>query len=296
MEKELQSIINEIKNHKKYNSSYDGKFPIIKSNSKYQHFPVITEQIEKIIGNNNLIKYGLVDYKDRDKLTHDFFVDINLFLTENKINLKGYNPTWSQQLITSNALYHIACSKTLPHSYKTTDLLMNPVNYEAFSTPFIIRLAIENKLKAMIGFISCDIITRDKKIIKNTNNMPFTKIVKFLSSANLLNSPCSFEDIENIYNWSCNFTHTGKREYIWIKLKALESLHDLFDYNSNRKYEILTQDGRKLSYLKNHITINELMTKINENDHFKNSHKLTLSENGFDENYSFYDKEKCKYL
>lgn len=53
-----------------------------------------------------------------------------------------------------------------------------------------------------------------------------------------LDLPCSLSDIANIYTWSCSFCHTGKKEYVWLSLKALEVLAPLFLYEEQKKYQI----------------------------------------------------------
>jgi PHD/YefM family antitoxin component YafN of YafNO toxin-antitoxin module len=315
----LKELIQGIKKHDEYkNHSEKLKFPVVADIKKAEtHMSIIVEQAEKLLSiDKNLRIAGFNECElDRVKLCSQFIEDIRLFYTDFKIDI-GSNiiASYGQQVITSKALFNIARARELKESYSNVELNDNVSAYESFSVPFIIRLAIENKLKGMIGFESSDVTFYDRKKKQfneklNTDEFPTSLVIKFLKNGRLIESPCSFLDIENIYKWACAFTHTGKREYIWLKLKALECLHDLFAYEINKKYKFSPDSEtkienftetefktfkrklNKLFYLKPEIEIEKLMYEMNNNFIFKKKYKFSLSYDNFDENCGFYNKK-----
>ncbi|WP_120512058.1 hypothetical protein [Photobacterium salinisoli] len=292
MSEDLENLLIEIKKHPMY-KPYNGKFPTLSTLTRYpeKNLPIIVEQGEKLISAN----INDVGFDDLDLLKEQFISDVHQFLTEASININSrIIASYGQSVITSNALYHIACSQQYKNKYNDIDLLMNKVEFNYYSISFILRLAIENKLKSMLGFEYSDItkvVRGKKKTFKNTREFPVNKILNFLSHSDLLNTPCSFSELKNIYSWSCRFTHDATKEYVWLRLKALNSLHDLFDFNFIEKNNKLEKYSNVTSYLKAGVTLNQVMKKINNDPKFKGHHNLCLVEARFDENFGFYNSK-----
>ena len=261
MKEKFKNIIKEIKNHPSYEES-DGSFPNSAILKRYpiKHLSIIVEQAENILKNESGSFYSCND-SELNEFIEKFIMEIRFFFTENKISINNHLLVGMGQLIIpSEALYNIASSREYPCKYKNIDLLSHPSAYDSFSVPFILRLAIENKIKGMIGYDYCE----NKNGVKA--NFPSTPIIKFLESSSLLSSPCPFNEVKKIYSWSCGFTHTARKEYIWLKLKALDCLQPLFDYETNKQYQPNPNSNdihSPLNYL-NGITLEILNIQLNE--------------------------------
>ncbi|NJI23811.1 hypothetical protein HA451_12240 [Aeromonas veronii] len=292
MSEDLEHLLREIKRHPKY-KSYNGKFPTLSTLTRFpeKNLPIIVEQGERLIS----AKINDVHFDDLALLKEQFISDIHQFLTEASIKINSnIIASYGQSVITSNALYHIACSQQYKNKYSDIDLLMNKVEFNYYSISFILRLAIENKLKSMLGFEYSDvtkIVSGKKKTFVNTREFPVNKILNFLSNNDLLSTPCSFLELKNIYSWSCRFAHDATKEYVWLRLKALSSLHDLFDFNFIEKNNQHKNHSNVISYLKAGLTLDQVMKKINNDPKFKGHHKLYLLESRFDDNFGFYNSK-----
>lgn len=289
MQEKLQRIIEGIRNHELY-KEFDGNFPYSATLTRYpeKHLPIIVEQAELIIKNSSHFKIEMENY---DTFIEKYIMDIRFFFTENSLSIENELLVGMGQLvIPSHALFHVAASREYPDRYKNQDLLSHPSAYDSFSIPFILRLSIENKIKEMIGYDYCDYKNGNKGIF------PFSLIINFLISNNSLQSPCPFQQIKKIYTWACRFTHTAQKEYIWLKLKALQCLQPLFDYRLNKKYQISQGLHGKLNYLNSGVTLQDLMNDINENPKIKRRFKFYLSEDNFGNNFGSYDSEKREYV
>jgi len=98
----------------------------------------------------------------------------------------------------------------LPDTYKNIEIRDQESTFSLYAVPFIIRLAIELKLKAIVGFVSSEIRLSDGQI-KASNEFPALRVISFLLSSDLFEFPASLSEIKKIYNWSCGFVHTGEK-------------------------------------------------------------------------------------
>ncbi|WP_345875298.1 hypothetical protein [Shewanella algae] len=292
MKEDLVFLLGEIKKHPKY-KQYNGRFPTLSTLSRYpeKHLPIIVEQGEKLLNLSN----DDVNLNDLTLLKDQFVSDIHQFLTEASIKIDSKTiASYGQSVITSHALYHIACSQQYKSKYQDIDLLMNKSEFNDYSISFVLRLSIENKIKSMVGF-ECSDVTRKVagkiKTFKQTREFPVNKVLNFLANNDLINTPVSFSEVKNIYSWSCRFTHDATKEYVWLRLKALNSLHKLFDFTYIEKNNKLKEFSNSISYLKPGITLEQVMKKINSDPKFKGHHKLYLAESMYDENFGFYNSK-----
>lgn len=290
MTEDFEYLIEEIKKHQKY-KKYDGKFPALSVLARFpeKNLPIIVEQGERLIANKNGNDFNEADL---DFIKKQFISDIYQFLTKASLKINStIVSSYGQSIIASNALYHIACSQQYKNRYADIDLNMNKVEFNFYSIPFVLRLAIESKLKGMIGFESCDVtrtIKGKKEILKGTREFPVNKILTYLSSNKLINCPCQFSDIKNIYSWSCRFTHDATKEYVWLRMKAIDMLKELFSFEHTEK--INTSKTNTVNHLLPGITVDAIMKAINNDPQFKGHHKLHLSESQFEENTGFYNR------
>ncbi|MDP3927384.1 MAG: hypothetical protein Q8R57_00020, partial [Bacteroidota bacterium] len=131
--------------------------------------------------------------------------------------------------------------------------------------------------------------------VKSSDQFPALKVINFLTSSDLVDSPLPFSEIKKIYNWSCGFVHTGKKEYIWLSLKAVSLLNKLFSRDCSCRY------GVAINYLKDGVSIQDLQAAINASPGFIKSNEIKISEESislslsadeFDETAGFWDKRQ----
>lgn len=218
-----------------------GRFPNkkeLKENNEV-HINIIIEQGEKLLNlSQNSTLFGLeFHYDDKAVLMEQFISDIKLFATMKNIHLGGrFILLLGQSKIPEHAFFHLAASSLLPNTYKTIEQNAGKV-FDTYSIPFKIRVAIENKIKSIIGFKSLAIIKNNGDKI-NSNEFPFAGVINELISTNCLKLPCSLKDVKNIYQWGCEFCHTGEKEPVWLSMKALEIIALLFIYEYQEKNTI----------------------------------------------------------
>lgn len=274
---------------------------------------VLVEQAEKLLDNN--IDYCIfnknIGVKDRQGLLKLFIADVEQFATNNALIISDkFLASYSQSRISDHAFFHLASSSILPKTYESIDLHQHEETFSLYSIPFKLRVAIENKIKSIIGFQSCD-ITRNGEVKKGTNEFPVTMIIQELIRLKCLNIQSSLQPISNIYTWSCSFCHTGNKEYLWMSMKAIEVLSSIFLFSNQKKHqisimevwkknglseELLTSSLRDykgftspLYYIKEGWSISSVQEKLNnsKNKNLK-PYKFNLSEVALDECSSFY--------
>lgn len=232
---------------------------------------------------------------DLDSLFSIFANDIKQFSSENiELKLLENNLFFGQNQIPSNTLFELSRSLLFPDTYeKYIDLNVQQRVFELYSIPFLIRLTIEKKLKAIIGFNQSTIKLSDGQL-KTSSQFPALKVINFLINSEFIDSPISFKELKKIYNWSCKFVHTGEKEYIWLTLKAISMLNELFPEHQGKYNE-------RISYLKEGVTLDSLQMAINNSREFYNPNEkkiteefitLELSDEEFDEVFSFMDRRK----
>ncbi|HCG5131754.1 hypothetical protein P3535_22865 [Vibrio parahaemolyticus] len=282
---------------------------------------VLVEQAEKLL--TNRVDYCVFNkgmgIKDREKLLELFIADVEQFATEYELKISDkFMLRLFQSRISDHAFFHLASSSILPKTYESIDLLQHEGTFNVYSIPFKLRVAIENKIKSMIGFQSCD-ITRHGEVKKGTEEFPVTMIIQELIKLKCLNLPCSLQCVLNIYSWSCSFCHTGKKEYLWMSMKALETLSLLFLFEEQKKKEIsiadlwhrcvLTEEylvkklvnykgfSSPLYYLKHGWSIDMLQERLNnsKNKNLK-PYKFYLSELALDEWKGFYCSSSGRWV
>lgn len=305
---ELKDYVDQIKLNENYkNNNFKGNFPnpsSIKIKPK-QNLNIIVEQAERLIvaiddPSHYFDHMGIIPSSiDLNTISRLFIHDIMQFATDNfHLNLLKKNALVSQNQIPGYTLFTLSKSRLFPDTYeKYIDLLDQQRAFSLYSIPFLVRLAIESKLKGMIGFKSSTIRLSDGHI-KISREFPTLKVINFLISSDLIESPFPFEEIKKIYNWSCGFVHTGEKEYIWMSLKAVGSLNSLFSKDHNSRYH-----GDTICYLKSGVTLEQFQLEINASSSFSEPSKnkiseekiaLDLSEGEFDMTTGFWDKRKSQ--
>ena len=277
---------------------------------------VLVEQAEKLLTNrtNYCVFNKSMGGKDREGLLKLFVKDVEQFATERDLKISdNFIASYSQSQISDHAFFHLASSSILPKTYESIDLHQHEETFSIYSIPFKLRVAIENKIKSMIGFQSCD-ITRYGKVKKETDEFPVTMVIHELIRLKCLNLKSGLQCISNIYTWSCSFCHTGKKEYLWMSLKAVETLSYVFLFDEQKKHEIsiadlwpdcdLTAESlieykgfvSPLYYLKDKWSVGRLQESLN-NSKNKNLKPYTfnLSEVALDKRNGFYcsSSKKC---
>ncbi len=243
LSEKLAAYISNLKelNKERVNKKITGRFPNkkeLKENNEV-HINIIIEQGEKLLNlSQNSTLFGLeFHHYDKAVLMKQFISDLEQFATMKNIHLGGgFILSLGQSKIPEHAFFHLAASSLLPNTYKTIEQNAGKV-FDTYSIPFKIRVAIENKIKSIIGFKSLAIIKNNGDKI-NSNEFPFAGVINELISTNCLELPCSLKDVKNIYQWGCEFCHTGEKEPVWLSMKALEIIALLFIYEHQKKNEI----------------------------------------------------------
>jgi len=144
----------------------------------------------------------------------------------------------------------------------------------------------------MIGFVKAEEITKNN--IRKPKDFLTSKILLALSQSSIIKSPVSFNEIKNIYEWSCNFTHTGEKDFVWLRLVALEYIDVLFKHPHN--FHTISIGYKVISYLQDGKNLQDLEAELN--DIFKNDSRyhVTLAFEKMDEDFEIYDKGLDKYM
>ena len=225
----------------KFSNNKTEKFPSknnLLSNNE-AHIKIIIEQGERLLSlNQNSDLFGLkLHQNDKAVLMDNFSSDLEQFATTKGLYLGGKHIlSYGQSRIAEHAFFHLATSPLLPSTYATIEQHAGQV-FNVYSIPFKIRVALENKIKSIIGFRSLSIIKWNGRK-EESHELPFTHILNELKTTKCLDLPCSLDDIKNIYQWSCNFCHTGEKEPLWFTMKALEMISPLFIYKYQKMHEI----------------------------------------------------------
>ncbi|MEQ9767655.1 MULTISPECIES: hypothetical protein [Pectobacterium] len=199
---------------------------------------IIAEQAEKLSSLQSCSKlFGLVCHEnDYQTLIKLFLDDLVQFATFNGIDLGMNLMSFGQTRIAENAFYHLAVSPLLPSTYETIDQVAGQV-FDTYSIPFKLRVALELKLRTIIGFEKYEVL-QDEKAIRVSHELPVSHLLKGLKEIDCLELPCSLDNIKNVYQWACNFCHTGEKEYLWLTMKALELVSPLFIYQEQKKAQV----------------------------------------------------------
>ncbi|MFK8066087.1 hypothetical protein [Klebsiella pneumoniae] len=225
----------------KPNNESIGKFPSKRNllSNNEAHIKIIIEQGERLLSLNKENELFGLKFHQNDKavLMENFAADLEQFATTKGFYLGGKHVlSYGQSRIAEHAFFHLAASPLLPNTYATIEQHAGQV-FSVYSIPFKIRVALENKIKSIIGFRSLNIIKKNGRN-DESYELPFTHILNELKHTKCLDLPCSLDDIKNIYQWSCNFCHTGEKEPLWLSMKALEMISPLFIFKYQKIHEI----------------------------------------------------------
>ncbi|MCA8407701.1 hypothetical protein LGN09_22615 [Burkholderia cenocepacia] len=291
-------VIDKIKSHKKYNKKYSGTFPSLETLKTKPHanFPIIVEQLQLMV---NLLQghspkphvLGVwVEEDDLVNLLNKIIDEVSELQGELGETIATSRWSFGQTIIPGHTLLTLARSVPLSATYRHIDLLGQKGIVESFSVSFLLRLSIESKLSTMMGFKSVTSINSNgSKFV--SDHFPVGAAFRFLKAHgdSYFSLPIPISELKKVYDWSCRFVHTGRKEYIWMTLKAIDCIEKLFEGHSGTGFS-----GSKISNFREGKTIEDL--RINLNTYFYNynsSHIATLiwdlSEDVYDETHSFWD-------
>ncbi|GAB7534276.1 hypothetical protein [Burkholderia sp. 3C] len=261
------NIIGKIKNHKKYNKKYLGKFPSAKTlrENPLANLPIIVEQMQLIVDllTDHPHKPSLLGiWTEKDDLVNllDQIIDeISELETELQEAIATKRVIFGQTVIPGHTLFTLARSTLLKATYNHIELQGQKQVIDSFSVIFLLRLSIESKLSTMMGFKSIKTINPNGSKF-SSDHFPagpaFTFLKEYGDSYFLL--PISFAELKKIYDWSCRFVHSGRKEYIWMTLKAIDYVEKLFVGHSGTGFS-----GSRISNLKEGVSIDNLQDKLN---------------------------------
>jgi hypothetical protein len=283
---------------------------------------IIAEQAEKLLTlKPEASLFGLeVHEDDHLALIKMFLDDLVQFTTLHHIDLGINIAAWRQMKITEHACFHLAVSPLLPSTYESIDQVGGRV-FDTYSIPFKIRLALELKLRSITGFEKHEIIQKGKPTIYS-KELPFEHLLNALLKINCLGLKCSLSEIKKIYKWSCNFCHTGEKEFMWLSMKALEIISPLYIYSEQQNQQVyisniwptegMTDDEqcerlmehegpvRPLYYFRDGWTVQKLQETINKNEMKNKPNQKTyvyyFAEKNLAEINSYYCNRSRKYV
>ncbi len=295
-------IIEKLKAHGKFNKRYTGIFPSLETLRKkpHVHFPIIVEQMQLIVDllqsdSPKLYLLGVwVEHEDLVNLLGQMIDEVSELQGELGELIATSTLSFGQTIIPGHTLFTLARSVPLSKTYEKIDLLNQKWILESFSVGFLLRLAIESKLSNMMGFKSVKKLYSDGSEY-SSDHFPVGAAISFLKEKGdqffLLNA--SIAELKKVYDWSCRFVHTGRKEYMWMTLKAIAYVEKLFEGHSDTGFT-----GSRISNLKPEMTVQKLESELNT--HFSNynsSHVGTirweLCESAYDETHSFWDTRKA---
>ena len=236
--KNCSEILKEMLNTAMINSDYFPNKNTLRSDINVQ-LAIIIEQAEKLTEMEPGAKIFGLEYNEEDHvaLMEFFLADLIQFTTHHHINLGLNTLSYGQTRINEHAFYHLAVSPLLPATYSSINQTGGHV-FDTYSIPFKIRAALELKLSSIIGFERCEFL-REGETIRSSTDLPFSDLLKDLQTLDCLNTPCSLENMKNVYQWACNFCHTGEKEYLWLCMKALTIISPFFTREGQLKAEIV---------------------------------------------------------
>jgi hypothetical protein len=296
--KQAIDISEKIKLHNKYNKKYNGAFPSLETlKTKPQaNFPIIVEQLQLIVtalqSRSQKPKFLSVRVEEDDlaRLLNQIISEISELQGELGEIFATDRLSFGQTVIPGHTLFTLARSVPLSATYTKIDLLNQKSVLDSFSTGFLLRLAIESKLSTMMGFKSVKSIRSNKDEFVS-DHFPVGAAFKFLKDRgdSYFSLPISITELKKVYDWSCRFVHTGRKEYIWMTLKAIAYVEKLFEGHSGTGFS-----GSKISNFVKGKTIKDLQVDLNTYFYeYNSSHVATLtwelSEDVYDETNSFLD-------
>lgn len=202
-----------------------------------------TNSIKRIIG--KIDKDGISEFKSR--LVKDFLCDLKPFISY-------YDKTQDYSWLSMNTNAHISnfYFDLATHAFWNGQPSEHPEEKLALSTstPFIIRQAIEYKIKRILAI---DYLLQNEKPYNRTPDLCFKVIDKCSNFLMLKNF--TFETIKNIYTWTHIYIHGGYRPEPWKTECALDYLKHLYysgetskmgSYSLYAGIEVLQADISKL--------------------------------------------------
>lgn len=294
-------VVEAVKCHKKYNSSYSGGFPSSKTLSAkpHAHLPIIVEQLQLITGllQNGSEKPCLLgiwaEEEDLVNLLNQIVSEVSELEGEMRERIATNSISFGQTVIPGHTLFTLARSISLSSTYKKIDLLNQKGILESFSISFLLRLSIESKLSTMMGFKSVkSISSSDEEFL--SDHFPVGPAFRFLKERgdSYFTLPVSVAELKKVYDWSCRFVHTGRKEYIWMALKAIACVERLYEGHAGKGYL-----GVRISNFREGKTVEQLQEDLNEYFHNYNSSHVAsliweLSDDIYDVTNNFWDARK----
>lgn len=266
------------------------------------HIYIIAREGRNLINQNSCdspIVAGIqVNKGQYDSIVERFLSDMEMYITSiNYAAIRNQEntvirPHWGQRVIPSKALFHIARSKELPIRYSNVELFPHTSAYEIFCIPFILRLTIEVKIKSMIGFAKAEEVTKNGQ--KKPKDFRTSQILSALCQSKVIQTPVAFSEIKNIYEWACNFTHTGEKDFVWFRLIALSFLDTLF--KRPHKMHGIKPGHNVISYIQDGKSLPDLEEELNGIFRKDSKYQITLSFDKMDEDNGIFDRDFNKHL
>ncbi|CAM3242300.1 hypothetical protein [Moritella viscosa] len=283
---ELKCLIEELQTYT--NTTDDDKyFRKIGKLNEPKNVATLVNSIFKGVLSHEQPRLMSVDLAEEDinQLINLHVKDMYRFATKNNIHLNGIR-SYGQEVFNPSALFHLAKKKLISSSF-TNHREAESEGFDFYQIPFILRLAIENKVKTIIGYQTCF-------SLKNNKECPFptSKVIKFL----IKHEDCFLyenHELINVYQWSCTFVHDAKLDYIWNIVNAVSICNPIFDEMFNQKIRgriernVDTNDldsflnflheTQKVNFFNRRLNIKLLQDEVNNHSLFKKNMRFELS-------------------
>ncbi|MCG6270618.1 hypothetical protein K6U70_00055 [Vibrio vulnificus] len=265
-------IKNYCKNFKKPNELDDLDYVVPLIASIYQN--VLSADEPKCFG----VKLKI---EDTERLINLHLSDLYKYATKENIELNG-RLLFGHEYFNNGALFYLAKKTLIPSSFDNSRECESN-GFDFYQIPFILRLAIENKAKSIIGY-------KSSKYVRSQKSCPFptSKVIDYLIN----DENCilyAYEDLLNVYKWSCTFVHEAKIDYIWNIMNAIKICEPVFDNLNNQRLrgrvkpddetDIMERlnNLHKVNFFKSDLEIRTLQDRINRSIQFKNNICFELS-------------------
>ncbi|MGR5233656.1 hypothetical protein [Vibrio rotiferianus] len=244
--------------------------------------PLICSIYQNVLNSDEPKCFGVnLETEDAERLIELHLSDLYKYATKKHIRLDG-KLSFGHEYFNNGALFYRAKKTLIPSSFDNIRECESN-GFDFYQIPFMLRLAIENKAKSIIGYQS-------SKYVKTKRNcqFPTSKVIHFLIN----DKDCilfGYNDLLNVYKWSCTFVHEAKIDYIWNIMNAIRVCEPIFDNINNQNLRgRIKPDGEvdimarlhnihKINFFNSDLDINALQERINSSSQFKNHISFDLS-------------------
>ncbi|MGR6749723.1 hypothetical protein [Aeromonas veronii] len=279
---ELGLLIEQLKKDVKFNGCCQAFKNPNKLDDLDNVVPLINSIYQNVLNSDEPKCFGVnLEFEDAKRLITLHLNDLYKYATKKNIRLNG-RLSFGHEYFNNGALFYLAKQTLIPSSFDNIRKCESN-GFDFYQIPFMLRLAIENKAKSIIGYQSSKYVRTKKRC-----QFPTNKVIDFLIN----DKDCilfGYEELFNVYKWSCTFVHEAKIDYIWNIMNAIRVCEPIFDNvnNQNLRGRIKPDSEvdlmkrlhniHKINFFNGYLDINTLQDRMNNSSQFKNQISFVLS-------------------